>query len=114
VGLDVSPPAPFSARELALASAVDHRGTDVRGRLIADDGACFIMTQGDAAELTVKVPPVPAGMERSYVARTAGWYRIEGAESAPPDTALMAEVNAPGGPTRAALRLGNQALARLR
>jgi hypothetical protein len=114
VGLDFSPPAPFSARELALETAIEHRGTDVRGQLVVEDGACFIMARGDSAELTVKVPPVPAGMERSYLAKTAGWYRIEGAESAPPDTALIAEVNAPGGPTRAAVRLSNRALAWLR
>jgi hypothetical protein len=114
VGLDFSPPAPFSARELTLESAIEHRGTDVRGELAVEDGAYFIMARGDSAELMVKVPPVPPGMERSYLAKTAGWYRIEGAESAAPDTALMAEVNAPGGPTRAAVRLSNRALARLR
>jgi hypothetical protein len=114
VGLDSSPPAPFSASELALETAIEHRGTDVRDQLAARDGAYFIMARGDAADLTVKVPPVPAGMERSYLAKTAGWYRIEGAESAPPDTALIAEVNAPGGPARAAVRLSNRALASLR
>ncbi len=113
-GLDCSAPAPFTTTELALETAIEHHGIDVRGQLAVEDGACLIMAQGDSAELTVKVPPVPAGMERAYVSKTAGWYRIEGAESAPPDTALVAAVNAPGGPTRVAVRLGNQALARLR
>jgi hypothetical protein len=53
-------------------------------------------------------------MVRSYLARTVGWYRIEGAESAPPDVVLLEAMNAPGGPTRVALELGNQALSRLR
>jgi hypothetical protein len=113
-GLDFTAPAPFAVRELALERALDTRGIDVRSQLAAEDGTYYTMTQGDAAELTVKVPPVPSGMVRSYLARTVGWYRIEGAESAPPDVVLLEAMNAPGGPTRIALELSNQALNWLR
>jgi hypothetical protein len=113
-GLDLSSPAPFSVRRLPLDRALHDNGTDVRPLLAAEDGAYLIMRQGESAELAVKVPPVPAGMARSYLARATGWYRIEGAEGAEPDVALLDALNAPGGPTIEAIRLANEALALLR
>jgi hypothetical protein len=52
-------------------------------------------------------------MARSYLARTTGWYRIDAAESAEPDVALLGRLSREGAGT-IAVGLANQALARLR
>lgn len=47
---------------------------------------------GDSILVSLQVPPVPAGAERSYLLRSHGWYRIDSPESGPPDLALLRQV----------------------
>jgi hypothetical protein len=112
--LGIADSSPFRTRELELTSAVRSDGEDVRQLLALEDQSFFVMEQGEQAELTVAVPPVSPGRLRSYLAKTSGWYRIHGAESADPDRALLEKVAAPQGASRAAIQLTNDALARLR
>jgi hypothetical protein len=111
--LAVADASPVTTTELALTSAVRRDGEDVRSLLASEDRAYFVMEPSESAELTVTVPPVSDGLARSYFARTNGWYRIHGAESADPDGAFLETVAGPQGPTRAALQLANKALEQL-
>jgi hypothetical protein len=113
-GLDVTPPARFSAQETGLERAVRKDGRDVRGLLSTEDRSYLVMERGDEAELFLRVPPPAPGLARSYVVRTSGWYRIHGAETAEPDLEFLQAVAAPRGATAVAIRLANEALARLR
>jgi hypothetical protein len=114
VGLDVAPPSPFSVREIALERAIRNDGRDVRGLLATEDRSYLVMERGEEAELWLRVPPPAPGLSRSYVARTSGWYRIHGAEQAEPDLEFLQAVAAPRGATTVAIRLANEALARLK
>jgi hypothetical protein len=114
VGFDASDPVPFSVREIGLEQALRNDGRDVRGLLAQPDQLYLVMERGDEAELDLRIPPPMAGLSRSYIAKTTGWYRIHGAETAEPDQDFLQAVAAPRGPGTVAIRLANEALARLR
>jgi hypothetical protein len=114
VGLGALAPAGDLTRELPLEQARRADGEDVRPRLAAEDGDYWIMQRGDVAELSVPVPPVPAGLRRSYVLKSSGWYRLPGADTAAADTALLRAFASPDGPAILAVEAANDALARLR
>jgi hypothetical protein len=89
LAMDYAPSVGLETRELAPARAVDHRGTDVRSRLLDVDGRFYRLDPGDAADLTFAVPPVPPGSVRSYALVTHGWYRIQAPAEGAPQTALL-------------------------
>jgi len=105
----ISPDAEVRVHQLALASAVDQNGADVRPLLAAIDGREYVMETGDYAELQVKAPPLPEGMERTYLLKTTGWYRIHAPDAGEPQSALLSRVeNEPDGMSRVAVELLNE------
>ena len=101
-------------REIPLERALRGDGQDMAPLLAAEDRSYWVMEQGDSADISVPVPPVPAGLARSYILKTAGWYRIHGAELAAADTALLSAIAAPHGTAAVAVRFANDALTALR
>jgi hypothetical protein len=110
--MDGSSPAPLVIHTLPLHQAHLTGGGDVLGLLAAEDRNYLILEHGAVTELSVRVPAVPSGMARSYLARTTGWYRIDAAESAEPDVVLRGTLSRDGASV-VAVRLANQALAAL-
>lgn len=110
--IDYSVPRPITVHHIALDSATDGEGRNVGDLIKSEDGRHYIMTNGEAAELAFRVPPVPAGRARSYLLRSTGWYRIHGPEMKEPDLPLLdAIVNAERGASRVAVARLNDALA---
>jgi hypothetical protein len=101
-------------REATLHSARLATGGDAATLLRRQDGRMLTLEPGEHAELALTVPPLEDGMERSYLLRTHGWYRIHSDETSEPDQELLAAVfSTPLGVSRtAAVRL-NAALATL-
>ncbi|MEP7325639.1 MAG: hypothetical protein ABI836_06810 [Gemmatimonadota bacterium] len=93
VAIDYSQESPIQVHELTASRAVSDQGEDVSGLLNARDHSYYVMERGDGAELSFTVPPVPAGLTRSYLLRSTGWYRIHTAETDPADLATLAQVS---------------------
>jgi len=75
--IDYAPNPPVFATEVAVSSAVDHSGRDVRELLVAADGRHYVMpTLEDRAELVYPVPPRTPGTDRSVVLVSTGYYTI--------------------------------------
>ena len=114
VALDSEPERPLVVREAQLSSARLASGADAAALLRRQDGRMLTLEPGEAAELALTVPPVEAGMARSYLLRTHGWYRIHTDQAADPDQALLAAVfSTPSGVSRTAAARLNNALDRL-
>jgi hypothetical protein len=92
VALAKPEPEPEPVAELRPESAVERSGADVSGLLRSLDQHHYIMENGAWAELRFRVPSVAAGRVRSYLVRSAGWYRIHGPETQPADVALLHKV----------------------
>jgi hypothetical protein len=69
---------PVTTRLLPASATFERDGRDVRAALAAIDGDRLSLETGESVELRFDVPPVPEGLERSYLAATTGWYRIHG------------------------------------
>jgi hypothetical protein len=111
VALDVGPEPRFREQELALISARDREGQDVRPRLEAIDGTYLTLEPGDGAELRFRDAPAAPG-RRSYLLRSTGWYRLHTPAAEPGDSALLARVMGdPWGVARASVAQMNDALA---
>ena len=89
VALDFTPDAPLAVADLALLSARDRQGRDVRALVDSVDHRYYTMTPGDAAELQFRVPPLPAGVERAFLVRSNGWYRIHAPSIGDGDSAML-------------------------
>ena len=114
VGIDSEPEHRVLIREATVRSARLASGADAAGLLRRQDGRMLSLEPGEDAELVLTVPPVEDGMERSYLLRTHGWYRIHSTESAEPDHDLLAAVfSRPSGVSRTAAARLNDALDRL-
>lgn len=96
VAMDFSPERPVAVQRLALTQARDGNGRDVREALAAGDGRALTLETGDAAELRFAAPDPAAGLGRSYLLRSTGWYRIHVAETGQPDVALLARIGSGG------------------
>ena len=111
VALDVGPEPTFLEQELALISARDRAGRDVRSQLEAIDGRYLTLEPGDGAELRFRDPPRTTG-RRSYLLRSTGWYRLHTPADDRGDPALLARVtDDPWGVSRASVAAMNDALA---
>lgn len=95
VSVDYGADEPVSVRSLAPAAARTADGRDVAAALADVDGRRFDTTTGDVAELSFPAPPAaPAGIARSFVLETTGYYvpKVKAAKDA--DPARMQEVMA--------------------
>jgi hypothetical protein len=92
VALASSEPEPVSITELLPESAVERSGADLLSLLSSQDRRHYIMENGASAELRFRVPGVPAAKVRSYLVRSAGWYRIHTPDTQPADVALLNQV----------------------
>jgi hypothetical protein len=111
VALGAAESAPVEVRELQAQSAVDQSGADVAPRISSLDNRHYVMETGVSAELRFRVPDVPAGRVRSYLARSSGWYRIHAPEIKAPDVALLRKVlTEPYGASRVAVGRMNDAM----
>jgi hypothetical protein len=115
VALDVSHPRPLEITRLSPTTALDGRGKDVRGLLAKVDGRFFTMEPGDFAEVHYQVPKLPAGLARTFVLRSTGYYRIHSPEVGQPDVALLHRVlTQPYAISRIAVTRMNQMLLAMR
>jgi hypothetical protein len=111
VGLDFSDQLETRPQELKLERAVDQDGRDVRSKLQSLDKTYHVLKTGDRTELSFRVPTAPAGMKRSYLLRSTGWYHITAPQVKEPDLALLDEVkNRPRGASRVSVARFNDAL----
>lgn len=115
VALGPAVSAGVTTRDLPTVAVVAPRDGDALRHLAARDGRYLDLEQGDTVRLTVRdTARLAAGMERSYLARTSGWYRIHGRDDAAPDIATLTEMaRGPHGPARVAVSRMNDILAEL-
>lgn len=75
--IDYSADVPVQVRVISPREALDGEGKDVRPALLADDGAYFTMPEpGNFALVRFDAPPEVAGLERSFLLRSRGYYTI--------------------------------------
>lgn len=109
--IDYSDPAAAVVRELVPESATDLGGRDVLPRIAAADGLEYEMEKGDAAEVVFRVPPAESEVERSYLLRSTGWYRIHARGRGEPDRETLARIeNEPDAIARLAVARMNEAI----
>jgi hypothetical protein len=109
--LDSSPERPVVVHELRFESALARDGRDVNALLAARDGKMLVIENGERVHLTIVATAPPAGVTRTYLSRTRGWYRFHAPETAPVDPGLVqAVLRRPGGISREAVAQANRAL----
>ena len=114
VAMDFTADGPLTVHELPLTSARDRAGNDVAPLISAADGREYVMETGDAAEMSFRVPTLAAGMDRTFLLRSSGWYRIHVPSAGAPDVAMLdAVMRQPLGISRTTVAGLNAALARL-
>ena len=112
--IDFSPELPVAVHELRPEAALGAGGWSRLATIVRADGVADTLETGDSLLVSIRVPPVPSGAERSYLLRTHGWYRIESPESGPPDLALLTRVlDGSDGLSRVATARLQEAVARL-
>jgi hypothetical protein len=114
VGIGSASQAPRTVREARLDAAGLADGLDAADLLRQRDGRTLTLEPGESAEVLLTVPPIEAGMSRSYMLRTHGWYRLHAGGDGEPDAELLAAVfDRPAGVARMAAVRMNGALERL-
>ena len=114
VAMDFTADGPLTVHELRLISARDRAGNDVAPLISAADGLEYVMEPGDAAEMSFRVPALDTGMDRTFLLRSSGWYRIHVPSAGAPDVAMLdAVMHQPLGVSRTTVAGLNAALARL-
>jgi hypothetical protein len=112
VAMDFGPSPEFSVTQISPRVAISASGVDVSAALRSVDGEEFVMSQGEFALLELDVPPVPDGLERSYLLQTHGWYQIDATTSGPAATDLLRRIeSSPTGLAKVAVALRNEAVA---
>ena len=102
----------LAVHELRPDRAVTHDGRIITNLLAYRDGRVLDSENGEWADLTYVVPAVPAGMARSYLVRSEGWYRVRAPAEGEPDVALLRRVGAePYAMSREAVAKLNEVLA---
>lgn len=89
VAMAFGPEQPATVHELRLVSARTRAGRDIRSTLDSVDGRELVMERGQGADLVFGVPDLPAGLRRTFLLRSTGWYRIESDTTQPPNLALL-------------------------
>jgi hypothetical protein len=114
VSIDFAPETPIRAVSCPPERARDLHGRDVRALLAKEDLDHYVIAPGDTAEVAFRVPPRVPGRSRSYLARTAGWYRMHTPETGAPQAELLARLESePGAVARFAVERMNRAVAEL-
>lgn len=112
VALDTTAEQPYRVTELHPQSAVMLDGRDVSSLLAGTDNRYLTLESGDIARVRFHQPPVPAGMVRSYILRSTGWYRIHSPMAGEPSP-LLTRVGQPGALSRLTVARLNQELAKV-
>jgi len=107
VALDFTSDRDVAVHELRLVSAREADGRDVASLIAAVDHQDYALSHGASAEVIFAVPPVPAGMARTYLLRSTGWYRVDAPETGEPDVAALAALG------RDSLAVGRASVLRL-
>ncbi|MGA2383054.1 MAG: hypothetical protein ABSG61_06420 [Gemmatimonadales bacterium] len=114
VAMDFTADGPLTVHELPLVAARDRAGNDVARLIAAVDGLDYVMEPGDTAEVSFRAPALGAGMGRTFLLRSSGWYRIHVPSAGTPDVAMLdAVMHQPLGVSRTSVAGLNAALARL-
>jgi hypothetical protein len=92
VAVDYGPEPPFSVTVLAPVSARTLDGRDVLGLVAQADGHEWTFEPGTGADVHFPVSEPPAGLARSYLVETTGWYRIHTPDIGEPDVATLDRV----------------------
>lgn len=101
----------FVEHHLKLSSAVDATGRDVLPLINEVDSREWVLETGDEAVLVFDLPQRVSGMERSYLLRSHGWYRIHTDTSGTPQVALLREIaSEPNAVSRVSVERMNDAL----
>jgi hypothetical protein len=109
VQVDYSTDVSYQVTEISLDKAVDHQGTDVYELLSDTDGQYYSMDTGDWAELVFSAPPERDGLQRTYVAKSSGYYTIKVPAEGEPQTELLARImEEPGAFGRYTIQLLNE------
>jgi hypothetical protein len=74
VYLDYSSDAEVAVHEFSPTTAITEDGKDVSSLLAQDDNQYYAMMLGQSAEVTFEIPPVPPGINRTYILKTKGYY----------------------------------------
>ncbi len=110
VALDTSAEQALQVRELHPDTATFGDGSDALPLIADRDDRYLDLETSDSARVTFTDPEVPAGMVRSYLLRSTGWYRIHTPQTDAPSP-LLAAMGQPGMLARLALARLNQELA---
>ena len=111
VALGAAETGSIQVHELQAETALDQSGASIAGLIEALDRQYYVMENGISAQLSFRVPDIPAGRVRSYLVRSSGWYRIHAPEVKTPDIALLDRVhNEPFGASRASVARMNDAV----
>lgn len=111
VALGAAETSSIEVQELQAESALDQSGADIAPLIASQDRQYYVMENGISAQLSFRVPDVPAGRVRSYLVRSSGWYRIHAPEVKAPDIALLDRVhNQPFGASKASVARMNDAV----
>jgi hypothetical protein len=105
---------PLQVTTLPLRSAIAEGGRDLTRTLSTIDSDRYATRPGDRAELSFDAPPPPAaGLERSYVLVSTGYYVPDVTPDPHADPKKVAQLmSTPGAPARMSLELLNGFLAR--
>ena len=114
VAMDFTADGPLTVHELPLVSARDRTGMDVARLISAVDNLEYVTEPGDTAEVAFRAPSLEAGMSRTFLLRSSGWYRIHAPSVGAPDVAMLdALMHQPLGVARMSVAGLNAALAHL-
>jgi hypothetical protein len=113
VAMDFSPERSMQVDTLRPERPVDLAGRDVLPLISTVDGRYWRIETGDAAELRFPAPDVPAGVARSYLVESTGWYRIRAPAVGEPNVALLGRLlNEPGAASQYSVDRMNRLLGR--
>ncbi|HTO72349.1 MAG TPA: hypothetical protein VMJ30_00955 [Gemmatimonadales bacterium] len=87
---DVEPP--LAVQELSPATALTAEGKDVLSLVATGDNRAWGFEPGEQAELHFPVPALSAGMERTYLVKTTGWYTIHVPDTGVEDYASLQRI----------------------
>ena len=107
VALDFTADRDVAVQELRMVSAREPDGRDVAPLIAAVDARDYALSHGASAEVVFAAPPVPAGMSRTYLLRSTGWYRVDTPETGAPDLTALAALG------RDSLAVGRASVQRL-
>jgi len=111
VAISYDPEPTLTVHELSPRAAQTAAGKDVLSLLKTADGKAWSFEPGEQADLHFPVPPAKAGMDRSYLVRTTGWYTIHVPTGAAGDYAqLQRLIREPGALARFSTATLNEAL----